>query len=180
MHNFLRGLLFFNVLELHNLNLSSILHVAIFITFCECIIRIRRHFNFWRACVKPHPQVDKMNVCDGTIFQIRLDLGNKKTDIKEYFGVYCEQVGEELAGHLVLHRQRDSKSARGHHDSFGAKGLLAEKPTTKVLLKISPLFDEIKRLKEEGVTVYTLLMKFPRRRIRPLRARYDYIPKYPS
>lgn len=116
--------------------------------------------------------MDKTNVCDGAIFQIRLDLGDK-TDIKiEYFGVYCEQVGEELAGHLVLHRQRDSKSARVHHDSFGAKGLLVEKPATKVLLKIKQL--------KEGVTVYTLLMAFLCRRIRPLRVRYDCIPKYPS
>lgn len=47
IHLFIRGLLHYYGIELHNLNPNGILHVAVFVTFYECYLRIRPHFNLW-------------------------------------------------------------------------------------------------------------------------------------
>src|SRR4051812_44615408 len=48
VHYFLRGLLFFYGIQLHHLSPISILHIACFITFCECWLGIEPHFGLFR------------------------------------------------------------------------------------------------------------------------------------
>jgi hypothetical protein len=43
-HPFLRGLLFAYGIQLHDLNPNSILHIAYFITLCECFLGIEPHW----------------------------------------------------------------------------------------------------------------------------------------
>lgn len=54
-HPFLRGLLYFCGLELHNLNPNSLLHVVCLITLCECFLGIEPHYVLWKSLfiVKP-------------------------------------------------------------------------------------------------------------------------------
>jgi hypothetical protein len=47
-HPFLRGLLFAYGIQLHDLNPNTILHIACFITLCECFLRIEPHWALWR------------------------------------------------------------------------------------------------------------------------------------
>jgi hypothetical protein len=47
-HPFLRGLLFADGIQLHDLNPNSILHIACFITICECFLGIEPHWALWR------------------------------------------------------------------------------------------------------------------------------------
>jgi hypothetical protein len=47
-HPFLRGLLFAYGIQLHNLNPNTILHIACFITLCECFLGIEPHWALWR------------------------------------------------------------------------------------------------------------------------------------
>jgi hypothetical protein len=47
-HPFLRGLLFAYGIQLHDLNPNSILHIACFITLCECFLGIEPHWALWR------------------------------------------------------------------------------------------------------------------------------------
>ena len=46
---FLRGLLFVYGVQLWQLTPKAILHVAVFITFCECYLGIAPHFGLWKA-----------------------------------------------------------------------------------------------------------------------------------
>src|SRR3954471_17248004 len=49
VHDFLRGLLFLYGVQLHHLSPNSLLHIACFITLCECWLSIKPHFGlFWR------------------------------------------------------------------------------------------------------------------------------------
>jgi hypothetical protein len=48
-HEFLHGLLFVYGVQLHQLTLNSILHIACFITLCESFLGIDPHFLLWRA-----------------------------------------------------------------------------------------------------------------------------------
>jgi hypothetical protein len=47
-HPFLRGLFFAYGIQLHDLNPNSILHIACFITLCECFLGIEPHWALWR------------------------------------------------------------------------------------------------------------------------------------
>ena len=48
-HEFLRGLLFVYGLQLYHLTPNSLLHVAVFITFCECYLGIDPHWGLWKS-----------------------------------------------------------------------------------------------------------------------------------
>jgi hypothetical protein len=47
-HPFLCGLLFAYGIQLHDLNPNTILHIACFITLCECFLGIEPHWALWR------------------------------------------------------------------------------------------------------------------------------------
>jgi hypothetical protein len=47
-HPFLRGLLFAYGIQLHTLNPNTILHIACFVTLCECFLGIEPHWALWR------------------------------------------------------------------------------------------------------------------------------------
>jgi hypothetical protein len=47
-HPFLRGLLFAYGIQLHDLNPNSVLHIACFITLCECFLGVEPHWALWR------------------------------------------------------------------------------------------------------------------------------------
>ena len=48
-HEFLRGLLFVYGLQLYHLTPNSLLHIAVFITFCECYLGIYPHWGLWKT-----------------------------------------------------------------------------------------------------------------------------------
>jgi hypothetical protein len=47
LHPFLRGLLFAYGIQLHDLNPNTILHIACFVTLCECFLGIEPHWALW-------------------------------------------------------------------------------------------------------------------------------------
>ena len=48
VHSFVRGLLFAYQLQLHDLTPNGILHIACFITLCECFLGIYPHWGLWK------------------------------------------------------------------------------------------------------------------------------------
>jgi hypothetical protein len=55
-HPFIRGLLFAYGIQLHDLNPNTILHIACFITLCECFLGIEPHWALWcRIFIVWHP-----------------------------------------------------------------------------------------------------------------------------
>src|SRR3954463_6455565 len=65
IHPFLRGLLEFYGLQLHNLMPASILHIAGFVALCELLLGVEAHFALWKRlfCLVPHSQ-------EGSIYQV--------------------------------------------------------------------------------------------------------------
>jgi hypothetical protein len=47
-HPFLRGILFAYEIQIRDLNPNTILHIACFITLCECFLGIEPHWALWR------------------------------------------------------------------------------------------------------------------------------------
>ena len=65
IHPFLRGLLEFYGLQLHNLTPASILHIAGFVALCELFLGVEAHFALWKRlfCLVPRSQ-------EGSIYQV--------------------------------------------------------------------------------------------------------------
>ena len=65
IHPFLRGLLEYYGLQLHNLTPGSILHIAGFVALCELFLGYEAHFDLWRKyfCLIPRSQ-------KGSIFKV--------------------------------------------------------------------------------------------------------------
>jgi hypothetical protein len=65
IHPFLRGLLEYYGLQLHNLTPASILHIAGFVALCELFLGCEAHFDLWRKlfCLVPRTQ-------EGSIFEV--------------------------------------------------------------------------------------------------------------
>ena len=55
IHPFLRGLLEFYGLQLHNLTPASVLHIAGFVALCELFLGVEAHFGLWKElfCLVP-------------------------------------------------------------------------------------------------------------------------------
>ena len=55
IHPFLRGLMEFYGLQLHNLTPASILHIAGFVALCELFLGVEAHFALWKRlfCLVP-------------------------------------------------------------------------------------------------------------------------------
>jgi hypothetical protein len=68
-HPFLRGLLFAYGIQLHDLNPSTILHIACFITLCECFLGIEPHWALWRRIF-----VIRRPLTSGFSCQVRQDI----------------------------------------------------------------------------------------------------------
>ena len=58
IHPFLRGLLEYYGLQLHNLTSASILHIVGFVALCELFLGCEAHFELWRKlfCLVPRTQ----------------------------------------------------------------------------------------------------------------------------
>ena len=65
IHPFLRGLLEFYGIQLHNLTPGFILHISDFVTLCELFLGCEAHFELWRKffCLVPRHQ-------GGSIFEV--------------------------------------------------------------------------------------------------------------
>jgi hypothetical protein len=72
-HEFLRGLLYFYGLRLHQLMPNSILHIACFVTLCESFLGIEPHFLLWRSIFHLHPSVSLANKLElgGAVVSVR-------------------------------------------------------------------------------------------------------------
>ena len=62
IHPFLRGLLEFYGLQLHNLTPASVLHIAGFVALCELFLGVEAHFGLWKElfCLVPHSKKGSM------------------------------------------------------------------------------------------------------------------------
>ncbi|KAK1603434.1 hypothetical protein QYE76_016432 [Lolium multiflorum] len=81
IHDFLRGLLFVYGVQLHQLTPNSILHVAIFITPCECFLGVPPNWALWKRifCLRRNGSHNIAYNIGGVVICVRSDV--------EYFDV---------------------------------------------------------------------------------------------
>jgi hypothetical protein len=166
-HPFLRGLLFAYGNQLHDLNPNTILHIACFITLCECFLGIEPHWALWRrifivqcplhyqtggfSC-KVLPDVECFNLCtpeNNPSWRTRWFYAKDQPAVGQEFGL------EEFQPTNVL-RPRAS---------------WAHELTEEEMAVTQPLMERIRKLRATpGKEVYSLqlICTFIKRRIQPL------------
>ena len=73
LHPFMRGLLFFFGCQLHHLTPTGILHIANFITFCECYLGTAPHLELFRHffCIRTQMNGEAIRDLGGVSLQLR-------------------------------------------------------------------------------------------------------------
>ncbi|KAM0906277.1 hypothetical protein ACQ4PT_016849 [Festuca glaucescens] len=74
-HEFLHGLLFVYGMQLHQLTPNSILHIACFITLCECFLGIHPHWGMWRRIffIRRNASKDAVHDVGSAIISVRAE-----------------------------------------------------------------------------------------------------------
>ncbi|KAK1613609.1 hypothetical protein QYE76_019126 [Lolium multiflorum] len=107
-HEFLRGLLLVYGVQLHQLTPNSILHIACFITLCECFLGIHPHWGLWRHIffIRRNAMKTAIHNVGGAIISIRLEAEyfdfkmaeSVQNWRKKWFYIKDEKVKEQKFG----------------------------------------------------------------------------------
>ena len=55
MHDFVRGLLYAYGVQIHDFTLNGILHIAVFMTLCECFLGVHPSWALWKSIFRVRP-----------------------------------------------------------------------------------------------------------------------------
>jgi hypothetical protein len=181
-HEFLRGLLFVYGVQLHQLTLNLILHIACFITMCESFLGIDPHWILWKFLFHLRPSVSlaKNPELGGAIVSVRAESHYLE------FNMAVSVQGWRKKWFYI----KDQKTASS--DNFGIAPFDAKKSLTKLTLwdsppteaevkNINPLLTCSQSLKSAvggGLTGTQLMAFFLQRRIQPLQAHVSKLWSY--
>jgi hypothetical protein len=176
-HPFLRGLLYVYGIQLHDLNPNTILHIACFVTLCECFLGIEPHWALWRR-----------------IFIIRRPLqfqtGGFSCQVRSDIPYFNPQTPKNNPGWRTKWFYAKDKSPAG--ENFGLKEFQAitdlrpraswkHEPSDEELQIIEPLMKNIQELRstpKKELSGIQLICTFIERRVQPLAARAHYMWEY--
>jgi hypothetical protein len=181
-HEFLRGPLIVYGVELHQLTLNSILHIACFITLCESFLGIDPHWVLWRFLFRLRPSValNKKSKLGGAIVSVRSESHYLE------FNMAASVQGWWQKWFYI----KDQKATASDH--YGIAPFDAKQSLTKLTIwdsphseaeveNIQPLLASIQRLNSAagGGLIGTQLMAFfLQRRIQPLQSRISKLWSY--
>ncbi|KAK1649669.1 hypothetical protein QYE76_067474 [Lolium multiflorum] len=173
IHEFLRGLLFVYGLQLHQLTPNSILHVSIFITLCECFLRVQPNWALWSisfASAVMAPTASPITL--GAVICVRSDV--------DYFNVkFPDSVQGWRKKWLYVHEESsdsveyniapfDGKTKILRRRSWDAEATEEEKSATEALMTC---IRELQNTRGKELSGIQITAYFLRIRVQPLQAR---------
>jgi hypothetical protein len=176
-HPFLRGLLFAYGIQLHDLNPNTILHIACFITLCECFLGIEPHWALWHQIFAVrHPLRYQTG---GFSYQVRPDV--------PYFNLQSPENNRGWRTKWFYAKDKSSAGEDFGFEEFRATTVLRPQVSWRLELsneemKITePLMEKIQQLRatpKKELSGIQLIRTFIERRVQPLAARaycmWDY------
>jgi hypothetical protein len=171
-HEFLCGLLFIYGVQLHQLTLNSIMHIACFITLCESFLGINPHILLWKSLFRLCPSVSlskKPELC-GACISVRAESQYLE------FSMAASVQGWRTKWFYIKDRKSSASNKYGIAPFDASQELkkLASwdsPPTEAEMEEINPLLARIQELKggRGGALSGTQLMAFfLQRRVQPL------------
>jgi hypothetical protein len=147
-HEFLRGLLYFYGVQLHQLTPNSILHIACFVTLCESFLGIEPHFLLCRSIFRLRPNVSLSHKPElgGAIVSMHAEAQYLE------FSMSASVQGWRTKWFYIKDRKASSKDEYGLAPFDASKELkkLASwdsPPTDAEIKEVEPLLDRIQALK---------------------------------
>jgi hypothetical protein len=181
-HKFLRGIFFIYGVQLHQLMLNSILHIACFVSLCESFLGIDPHWVLWKFLFRLRPSVslDKNPELLGAVVSVRSESHYME------FNMAASVQGWRQKWFYI----KDQKATAS--DQYGLTPFDANKSLTNLTTwdsppseaeveDIKPFLARIQRLKSVagGRLIGTQLMAFfLQRRIQPLQSRASKLWSY--
>ena len=174
IHDFLRGLLFVYGVQLHQLTPNSILHVAIFITLCECFLGIQPNWALWKRifCLRRNGSHNITYNIGGVVICVRPDV--------EYFDVkFPDSVQGWRKRWLYVHEESsnsveyniapfDGNAKILRRRSWDAEATEEEKTATEALMS---RIHELQNTRGKELSGIQITAYFLRIRVQPLQAR---------
>ncbi|KAK1653068.1 hypothetical protein QYE76_070873 [Lolium multiflorum] len=174
IHEFLRGLLFVYGLQLHQLTPNSILHVSIFITFCECFLGVQPNWALWKRifCLRRNGSHGVAYNIGGVVICVRSDV--------DYFDVkFPDSVQGWRKRWLYVHEESsdsmeyniapfDGKTKILRRRSWDAEATEEEKLATEALMT---RIRELQSTRGKELSGIQITAYFLRIRVQPLQAR---------
>jgi len=170
LHPFLRALLYVYGVQLHHFTPNALLHIACYITLCECFLGVHPHWGLWKRIFFVKRQggagVGSFGVSirpDVDYFDIRM-LESVQGWRKKWFYVRDETNAAQPHGLPPFEADAEVKKKRSwRHDLSATEAREADQ-----------LLAKVKALQETAgmeVTGIHLISTFIRRRVHPLQAR---------
>ena len=167
LHPFVRGLLFAYHLQLHDLTPNGILHIACFITLCECFLGIYPHWGLWKRLFN----VKRTN-SEYAIGGVGISIKDKNAyfDLEKLDSIHTWRRGwfylkdQTVAGQQYGLAPFDSVARVTKQSSWGHVLSAAE------VAAVEPLVRALADLRGK-ITGGQLIAVFMRRRIQPLQYR---------
>ncbi|KAK1691929.1 hypothetical protein QYE76_008626 [Lolium multiflorum] len=174
IHDFLRGLLFVYGVQLHQLTPNSILHIAIFITLCECFLGVPPNWALWKRIfyLRRNGSHNIAYNIGGVVICVRPDV--------EYFDVKFPDsvqgwrrrwlyVREESANSVEYNIAPFNGSAKIlRRRSWDAEATEEEKASTEALMS---RIHELQNTRGKELSGIQITAYFLRIRVQPLQAR---------
>jgi hypothetical protein len=171
-HEFLRGLLFFYGVQLHQLTPNSILHIACFVTLCELFLGIEPHFLLWRSIfwLRPNVSLARKPELGGAVIFVRPEAQYLE------FSMAASVQGWRTKWFYIKDRKASPEDEYGlppFNASQEVKKLMSWDvlPSDAEVAQVRPLLSRIQALKggKGGALLGIQLMAFfVQRRVQPL------------
>ncbi|KAM0839717.1 hypothetical protein ACQ4PT_060139 [Festuca glaucescens] len=180
-HEFLRGLLFVYGVQLHQLTPNSILHIACFITLCECFLGIHPHWDLWTHLFFLRQNAMKTAVHDvgGAIVSVRPEAKYFNLKMaesvqnwrKKWFYIKDEKVGEQNFGFAPFNPMKEVKKLKSWDQTLTETEL---KETEPLMARIHALQSD----KGKELSGLQIMTHFLRLRVQPIQARVSALWTY--
>ncbi|KAK1607916.1 hypothetical protein QYE76_031589 [Lolium multiflorum] len=174
IHEFLRGLLFVYGLQLHHLTPSSILHISIFITLCECFLGVQPSWALWKRIffIRRNGSHNVTYNIGGVVICIRPDV--KYFDVKFPDSVqgwrrrwlYVREDCSDLLEYNIAPFDGSAKILRRR--SWDAEATEEEKTATEALMS---RIHELQNTRGQELSGIQITAHFLKIRVQPLQAR---------
>jgi hypothetical protein len=165
--NFFKGLMGYYGIEYLNLNPNGILHIAVFVHFCEPFLGIKPHWILFRKFFRVKPQLSTSNprVVGGAGIQMREDA------VEQYLSYKLIDSNQDWKAkwfYITNHHPglpKPSGKQPKHHPWWNTE------PTMQEGIQLPELLSRIKALREAGLRAEHVAFSFMKRRVQPLMAR---------
>jgi hypothetical protein len=169
-HPFLRGLLYVYGIQLHDLNPNTVLHLACFITLCECFLGIEPHWALWRRIFIIWRPLQfqtggfSYQVCpDVPYFNLQTPENNPGWRTKWFYAKDKSPAGENF-GLEEFQAISDLRPQASWKHELSAKEMQITEPLMKRI-------QELRSTPKKELSGVQLIRTFIERRVQPLAAR---------